>query len=104
MDMMKIVKAIRFANTVNKIRNQRNKALATFSAVTHNVESAHEAGEVARHIVNKEVSRDDLHYVIRIGRRHGPSIANRVYARYMRQRALEAQEDQEEEEDGPETA
>ena len=104
MDMMKIIKAIRFANTVNNIRNQKNKALATFSTVTHNLETAHEAGEVARHVVNKEVSREDLHYVIRIGKRHGPNIANRVYARYMRQRALEAQEALEDAEDGSETA
>ncbi len=91
MDMMKIVKAIRLANTVNQMRGQKNKGLSTFSEVTHQLETVHEAGEVTRHIINKEVGREDLHYVLHIGKRHGPGVANRVYARYMRQRALEAQ-------------
>lgn len=91
MDMMKVIKAIRFANTVNSIRNEKNKALSTFSQVTHNLETVHEGSEVARHVLNDEVTGDDLHYVIRIGKRHGPGLANRVYARYMRQRMLEAE-------------
>lgn len=92
MDMMKIVKAIRFANTVNHMRGEKNKALSTFSQVTHQLETVHEAGEVTRHVINDEVTREDLHYVLRIGKRHGPGVANRVYARYMKQRALEAQQ------------
>jgi len=103
MDMMRIIKAIRFANTVNSMAGEKNKALSTFSEVTHQLETVHEAGEVSRHVMNKEVSSDDLHYVIRIGKRHGPGVANRVYARYMRQRALEAQA-LEEGLDGPEEA
>lgn len=91
MDMMNIIKAIRFANTVNQMNGQKNKALSTFSEVTRQLETVHEAAEVSRHVMNKEVSSEDLHYVLRIGKRHGPGVANRVYARYMRQRALEVQ-------------
>ncbi len=99
--MYKVFKAIRFANTVNNIRNEKNKALATFAEVSRHVETAHEAREVANHVVAKEVSREDFHYVLRIGKRYGPGVANRVYARYMRQRALET-EALEEEIDEPE--
>ncbi len=103
MDMMKIIKAIRFANTVHQMNGQKNKALSTFSEVTRRLETVHEASEVSRHVMNKEVSSEDLHYVLRIGKRHGPGVANRVYARYMRQRALEAQA-LDEGLDGPEEA
>ena len=103
MDMYKVFKAIRFANTVNNIRNQKNKALATFAEVSRHIETAHEASEVTTHIIAKEVSREDFHYVVRIGKRYGPGVANRVYARYMRQRALEAEGLLEEEIDGSET-
>jgi hypothetical protein len=103
MDMMRLIKAIRFANTVNHMRGEKNKGLETFSRVSHQLETMHEASEVTRHVVNKEVSSEDLHYIIRIGKRHGPGVANRVYARYMKQRALEAQEALEEEVDEPET-
>lgn len=100
MDMLKVIKVIRLANNVNHLRGEKNKALSTFSQISHQIETIHEASEVTRHIVNQEVTGDDLHYVIRIGKRHGPGVANRVYARYMRQRAeaLQAEED----EDGPE--
>ena len=104
MDMMKVVKAIRFANTVNHVRGEKNRALATFSKVSHHLETVHEAGEVTRHVINEEVTGEDLRYILRIGKRHGPGVANRVYARYMKQRALEAQEALEEDSDGPETA
>ena len=89
MDMRRIVKIIRIANTVNNIRNQKNKAVSTFAEVSHHIETAHEARQVTTHIINDEVSREDLYYVLRIGKRYGPGIANRVYLRYMNQRALE---------------
>lgn len=104
MDMMKIIKAIRFANTVNHIRGEKNKGLEALVRVSRQIETTHEAGEVTRHLINQEVTRDDLHYVLRIGKRHGPGVANRVYARYMRQRAIEAQQALEDVDDGPETA
>jgi hypothetical protein len=90
MDMMRVIKAIRFANTVSNMRGEKDKALNIFSKVTQKLEEAHETSDVARHIINKEVCREDLHYVMRTGRRYGPGLANRVYARYMEQRALEA--------------
>lgn len=101
MDMHRVVKLIRFANTVNTIRNEKNKALSAFSEVSRHIESAHEAREVTSHIINKEVSSEDLHYVLRIGKRYGPGFANRVYLRYMERRAVEEQI--EEDTDGPET-
>jgi len=102
MDMMRLIKAIRFANSVSHLRGEKSKGLSTFSKVTHHLEAAHEAGELTRHVLNKEVGSEDLQYVVRIGKRYGPNVANRVYARYMRRRALEAQEALEEEDDGPE--
>lgn len=89
MDMLRVIKAIRFANKVNHFRKERNKALAVVSDVTYHVESAHETREVCSNIINKEVSREDLHYVVKMSKRYGPGVANRVYARYMQQRALE---------------
>lgn len=102
MDMLKVIKAIRLANKVNHIRGEKNKALSAFSQVSHQLETMHEASEVTRHVLNQEVTGEDLHYVIRIGKRHGPGVANRVYARYMRQRASEAQQTEEDDADGPE--
>jgi hypothetical protein len=102
MDMYKVFRALRFVNTVNHIRNEKNKAVATFSEVSHHIETAHEAREVITRIVEKEVGREDLQYVIRAGKRYGPGVANRIYARYMRQRAIE--QSLEEEADESETS
>lgn len=87
--MLRVIKAIRFANKVNHFRKERNKALSMVSDVTYHVESVHETREVCQNIANKEVKREDLHYVVRMGKRYGPGVANRVYARYMQQRAME---------------
>ena len=104
MDMFKVIKAIRFANKVNNLRQEKNKALAMLSDVTYHVETTHETREVCERIVNKEVGREDLRYVVKMGKRYGPGVANRVYARYMRQRALEMQELEEDSPDEQEEA
>jgi len=97
MDMHKLFQVIRYANMANGIRIEKNRALATIAEVTHHVETVHEAREVTTHVINKEVSREDFHYVVRISKRYGPKFANRVYARYMQQRAMQAQQALEEE-------